>query len=100
MTEDDLQCPRASLVTLRRDDLDELITRAAEMGAKRALDSLGLENGSAAARDIRELRELLDTWRETRRTAWRTMIKATTTAILTLLVVGVAIKLKLMGGGP
>ena len=58
---------------------------------------LGLANGSAA-KDIRDLRDLLEAWRDARRTAWQTTIKAVTIGILAALLVGVAIKLKLMGG--
>lgn len=84
-------------ITLRPEDLDELLTRAAERGAERCLAHLGLENGHAA-RDIRELRDLLEAWRDARRTAWQTTIKVVTTGILAALLVGAAIKLKLMGG--
>ena len=84
-------------ITLRPEDLDDLLTRAAERGAERCLAHLGLENGHAA-RDIRELRDLLEAWRDARRTAWQTTIKAVTTGILAALLVGAAIKLKLMGG--
>jgi hypothetical protein len=51
-----------------------------------------------AAKDIRELRDLLEAWRDARRTAWQTTIKVITTGILAALLVGAAIKLKLMGG--
>ena len=61
------------------------------------LAHLGLENGHAA-RDIRELRDLLEAWRDARRTAWQTTVKVITTGILAALLVGAAIKLKLMGG--
>lgn len=84
-------------VTLRAEDLDDLLTKAAERGAERCLAHLGLENGHAA-RDIRELRDLLEAWRDARRTAWQTVIKVATTGILATLLVGAAIKLKLMGG--
>ncbi len=84
-------------ITLRSEDLDDLLTRAAERGAERCLAHLGLENGHAA-RDIRELRDLLEAWRDARRTAWQTVIKVATTGILAILLVGAAIKLKLMGG--
>ncbi len=87
----------AQSITLRPEDLDELLTRAAERGAERCLAHLGLENGHAA-RDIRELRDLLEAWRDARRTAWQTTIKVVTTGILAALLVGAAIKLKLMGG--
>jgi hypothetical protein len=42
---------------------------------------------------------LLEAWRDARRTAWRTTVKVVTTAVLSMLLVGAAIKLKLMGGG-
>ena len=84
-------------IILRPEDLDDLLTRAAERGAERCLAHLGLENGHAA-RDIRELRDLLEAWRDARRTAWQTTVKVITTGILAALLVGAAIKLKLMGG--
>ena len=82
---------------MRKEDFEDLLNGAAERGAERALARLGLENGHAA-RDIGELRELLEAWRDARRTAWRTTIKVVTTATLAMLLVGAAIKLKLMGG--
>jgi len=85
------------LITIRSGDLDELLTRAAEQGAERCLAHLGLENGGAAA-DLRDLRGLLDAYRQARRTAWQTLIKVFTTGILAALIVGVAIKLKIYGG--
>ena len=88
---------QADILNLRPEDLDELLTRAAERGAERALACLGLENGHAAA-DIRDLRGLIDAWRDARRTAWQTAVKVVTTGILAALLVGAAIKLKLMGG--
>jgi hypothetical protein len=89
--------PTTNLLNLRPEDLDELLTRAGERGAQRALASLGLENGRAAG-DIRDLRGLIDAWREARRTAWQTTVKVLTTGVLAALLVGVAIKLRLMGG--
>lgn len=99
---DELQSPPPDLpvepvLSLRAEDLDDLLTRAAERGAERCLAHLGLENGHAA-RDIRELRDLLEAWREARHTAWQTTIKVITTGLLAALLVGAAIKLKLMGG--
>ncbi|WP_303785645.1 DUF6127 family protein [Azovibrio restrictus] len=113
-----------NMLLLRREDFDDLLDRAAERGAERVLAHLGLDNkrsavaakahiGEAdvkprrggrsqnghAARDLRELRDLLEAWRDARRTAWQTTIKVATTAILAALLVGAAIKLKLMGGG-
>ena len=86
-----------NMLLLRKEDFDELLDRAAERGAERVLAHLGLENGRAA-RDIGELRSLLEAWRDARRTAWQTAVKVVTTGILAALLVGAAIKLKLMGG--
>lgn len=99
---DELQSPPPDLpvepvLSLRAEDLDDLLTRAAERGAERCLAHLGLENGHAA-RDIRDLRDLIEAWREARHTAWQTFIRVLTTGILAALLVGAAIKLKLMGG--
>lgn len=97
MTEPHKNVPEEGLLQFRKADFDDLLNSAAERGAERVLSRLGLENGHAA-RDIGELRELLEAWRDARRTAWRTTIKVVTTAILAMLLVGAAIKLKLMGG--
>ena len=84
-------------IQLRMEDFDDLLEQAAERGAERCLAHLGLENGHAA-RDIRELRDLLDAWRDARHTVWQTAIKVITTGLLAALIVGIAMKLKLMGG--
>lgn len=85
------------MVIVPKDEFESLLNSAAERGAERVLAHLGLENGHAA-RDIRELRDLLEAWRDARRTAWQTLIKVVTTGILATLLLGAAIKLKLFGG--
>ena len=97
MTDSELPAVAENLVLMRREDFDDLLDGAAERGAERVLAHLGLENGHAA-RDIRELRNLLEAWRDARRTAWQTTVKVITTGILAALLVGATIKLKLMGG--
>ena len=87
-----------NMLLFRKEDFDDLLDRAAERGAERVLAHLGLENGHAA-RDIRELRGLIEAWRDARRTAWQTAVKVITTGILAALLVGAAIKLTLVGGG-
>lgn len=86
-----------SSIVLTKDELNTLLDQAAERGAERCLAHLGLENGHAA-RDIRELRDLLDAWRDARKTAWQTTIKVITTGLLASALVGIAIKLKFLGG--
>ncbi|MBU9314564.1 hypothetical protein KTD09_06735 [Burkholderia multivorans] len=97
MTDSEKPALVENMLLLRREDFEELLDCAAERGAERCLAHLGLENGSAA-RDIRELRDLLDAWRDARRTAWQTFVKVLTTGLLAALLVGAAIKFKLMGG--
>ncbi len=66
-----------NMLLMRKEDFDEMLNNAAE----RCLGHLGLENGSAA-KDIRDLRDLLEAWRDARRTAWRTAIRVITTGVL------------------
>ena len=81
------------IITIPRDEFEELLNRAAERGAERVLAHLGLENGHAA-RDVRDLRNLLEAWRDARRTAWQTMVKVITTGVLAVLLLGIAFELK------
>jgi hypothetical protein len=75
ITEPEQQQPALveNMLLLSREDFDELLDRAAERGAERCLAHLGLENGHAA-KGIHELRDLLEAWRDARRTAWQTTI--------------------------
>jgi len=97
MTDSEKPALVENMLLLRKEDFDELLAHAAERGAERVLSHLGLENGHAA-RDIRELRDLLEAWREARHTAWQTFVKVLTTGLLAALLVGAAIKLKVVGG--
>lgn len=96
MSEPDQSISPANVVHVRKEELDDLVVRAAERGAERCLARLGLENGHAA-RDIRDLRDLLEAWREARHTAWQTFVKVVTTGLLAALLFGAAIKMKLLG---
>ena len=84
-------------IMLNPAELEDIVQRAAERGSQCCLAKLGLENGSAA-RDIRQLRDLLEVWREARRAVWQTVIKVITTGLLAALLVGIAMKVKLIGG--
>jgi hypothetical protein len=97
MTEPPIPVLVDNMLLLRKEDFDDLLDRAAERGAERCLAHLGVENGHAA-RDIRDLRDLLEAWRDARHMAWQTIVKVVTTGILAVLLVGAAIKLKLLGG--
>jgi len=87
------------LIRIPQAEFEEVLARAAEEGAKRALADVGLE-GKEAALDIRDLRSLLDCIRLVRRTAVQTSVRMITTGIILALLAGIAIKLKIFGGSP
>jgi len=64
-----------------------MIERAAEAGAKKALRDVGLSDEDANV-DVKELRNLLDTWRITKRTAVKTIVQAVTYLFLGALITG------------
>lgn len=68
-------------------ELQQMIDRAAEAGAMRALEKVGLHD-EHAGHDVRELRNLLDTWRDTKKTVTQTITRAVTTTILAMLAAG------------
>ena len=80
----------------RRRHLDAL-ERAAERGARHALSDVGLD-GPDAARDIRELRSLLDAFNEAKKTAGLTLVKMLVTGLVLALLAGTIVKIKLFGG--
>ncbi len=71
-------------INLTPDELESMLDRAAKRGAKQALSSIGLHDATAA-KDINEMRDLLDVWRDTRKGIWSTVVKVTTIAILTFI---------------
>lgn len=79
-------------------EFEELLARAAEEGAKRALADVGL-GGTEAALDIRDLRSLLTSIRFIRRTAVQTTVHIITTGVILALLAGIALKLKVFGPG-
>jgi uncharacterized protein (DUF2235 family) len=77
------------LATLRA-----LVEEASQAGAERALDALGL-GGPGARRDMDELRQLLQAWRDAKRSAWKAVIGWLVRLGLALVLVGMAVKLGL-----
>ena len=77
------------LVTLRA-----VVEEASQAGAERALGALGLE-GPGARRDMDELRELLQAWRDAKRSAWKAVGNWVVRVGLAALLVGMALKLGL-----
>ncbi|MFN3726575.1 MAG: DUF6127 family protein [Allosphingosinicella sp.] len=80
----------AALVTLRA-----LAEEASEVGAERALSMLGLI-GAEARRDMDELRELLQAWRDAKKSAWQAVVTWVVRIGLAALVAGMAVKLGLL----
>jgi uncharacterized protein (DUF2235 family) len=74
-------------VTLRA-----LVEEASQAGAERALGTLGLQ-GAGARRDMDELRELLQAWRDAKRSAWKAAVGWIVRFGLAALLVAMAAKL-------
>lgn len=72
-------------ITLTPDELEAMLDRAAKRGAKELLNSLGLHDDNAA-KDIQEMRNLIESWRDTKRSIWTTTVRWGTVALLTLIV--------------
>lgn len=68
-------------------EIEELLEQAAERGARKALATVGLHD-EEASNDVRELRSLLDSWREARKSVIQTIAKMFTTALLGALALG------------
>ena len=69
-------------------ELELLIHKAAQEGAKEALKEVGLSDEEAYD-EVKELRSLLDSWRATKTTVGQTIARMVTTALLTALAVGI-----------
>ncbi len=74
------------LTTLRA-----IVEEASELGADRVLTRLGLHDESAQS-DIGELRELLQAWRDAKKSAWRAAVDWAVRGLLALLLVGIALR--------
>jgi Family of unknown function (DUF6127) len=79
----------ADMVTLRA-----LVEEASELGAERALGAVGLTD-EAARRDMGQLRELLQAWRDAKKMAWKEVVAWAIRILLALLVLGMSVKLGL-----
>jgi 2-iminoacetate synthase ThiH len=73
--------------------IERMIARAAKQGAREALQSVGLHDENAGD-DMRELRNLLDAWRSTKKTVWSQVVKAMTMAVLGAIAAGAFLQLK------
>ncbi|PKB14243.1 hypothetical protein B0I00_2875 [Novosphingobium kunmingense] len=72
------------LVTLRA-----IVEEASELGAQRTLARMGLDDPDALG-DLRELRQLLQAWRDAKASAWKAAVAWLARGALALLLVGLA----------
>jgi hypothetical protein len=79
-------------------EIEALLDAAAERGAQKAMQSLGLHDDNAP-KDVAELRSLLDSWRDVRKTVVKTVTQAITVFILGALALGAATKVFKSGAG-
>jgi hypothetical protein len=73
--------------------IEEMMARAAQKGARAALESIGLHDENAGD-DMKELRNLLDAWRSTKKTVWSQVVKAVTMAVLGAVAAGAVLQFK------
>jgi 2-iminoacetate synthase ThiH len=71
-------------IKLTPEELEEILDNAARRGAKEALRSIGLLDDDAA-KDIIEMRNLIEAWRDTRRSIRSTVVKMATVGVLTFI---------------
>jgi Family of unknown function (DUF6127) len=77
--------------------LQAIVEEGAEAGAARALKRLGLMDEKAGD-DIQELRELVQGWRDVKKSALRSFIGWLMRSIVALLLLGLSFKLGLLQG--
>lgn len=81
----------AEIATLRA-----IAEEAGELGARRALARLGLED-AGAGKDMAELRELLAAWRDAKRSVVKEVLAWGLRLVLALVLVGLAARLGFWG---
>ncbi len=78
-------------MTFSDEQLEAIVERAAEKAAAKTLKALGLSDGDAA-KDLMELRSVLDIWRTTRREIWLGIVRWATVAIIGVITTAVYFK--------
>ena len=68
-------------------DFEELIEKASEKGARKALNQVGLDDAHAGI-DIRDLRELLKALRMAKKDGFRILVRWVVIGIMTLITAG------------
>lgn len=75
------------LVTLRA-----IVEEASELGARRTLAGLGLDDDGAPG-DLIALRQLLRAWRDAKASAWKAAVEWVVRGVLAMLLIGIAWRL-------
>lgn len=89
----------AGAVRASEAELEAMLARAAEEGARRALNDVGL-GGKDAVLTIHDMRSLLECIQFVRRTAVQSAVNVITTGVLIALLTGIAMKLRWFGPNP
>jgi hypothetical protein len=71
-------------VNMTPEEFEAMLDRAAKKGARAALEELGLHDPNAE-KDLEEIRNLLTSWRDTKKAIWSTVVKVVTVAVLTFI---------------
>jgi 2-iminoacetate synthase ThiH len=75
-------------INLTPEELEAMLDRAARRGAREALRSLGLHDEDAH-KDIVEMRTLLESFRDTKKSIWTAAVKLITVALLSFIAASV-----------
>ena len=70
-----------SMIEITKDELQDMLHKAAKTGAQEALERLGLED-KTATKDLEDMRQLVSSWRNIQTEVGRTAIRLVTTGIL------------------
>ena len=80
-------------------DINDIIEKSARRGARNALAELGLEDAHAP-RDLKDLRNLLTSWRKIRREAINTLVNLFVKALLIFMIAVLLVFFYVMGLRP
>lgn len=82
---------RPETITITKEDLERIVEEASEKAANAVLSKLGLGDPEAHE-DIRDLRNLLDAYKQAKTTMWKAVIDWVAKLLLGALIFGLAAK--------
>lgn len=85
-------------ITMTREELQTMLTAAAQEGARRALAEIGLADPEAGT-DIRDVRDFIRVFNTVKLTALKSIVRSVTNFLFLALLIGVAVKMGLKVGG-